>query len=200
MDRTDSIRVLDAELLAELESVLAQQPGRLLSRTPSGLEADEIVAAFDREGATLSREAALWWGWRDGSSLQILPGLEHIPLASAFQGRRILRELAADVAAKPPETDPDAWWNPGWIPIFGTGGLPKIALDCSGARDAPSPVRQIDWDGFGASHYARAFARSLGEYVASAVRCLSGGRYTYDAERDVWLPMDWANTSAGERF
>jgi hypothetical protein len=158
---------------------------------PPGLDAEEMAAACERERVAPSREALLWWGWRDGSSLQILPGLDHIALAAALEGRRILRDLAADIAGEPPQTDPDAWWNPGWIPIFSTGGLSKIALDCSAEREALSPVRQIDWDGFGGSHYARAFARSLGEYVARAVRCLSGGRYTYDGERDMWLPMDW---------
>jgi hypothetical protein len=200
MDRTDSAQMLDEGLLAEFEDVLAQQRGGLLSRTPPGLDAGQIMAAFDREGLTPSREALLWWGWRDGSSLQILPGLGHVALATALKTRGMLRDLAAQVAADPPRTDPDVWWNPGWIPIFDSGGLTKFALDCSGAREAPSAVRQVDWDGFGTSHYAHAFARSLGEYVARAVRCLSGNRYTYDAERDVWLPMNWANASAGERF
>jgi cell wall assembly regulator SMI1 len=92
------------------------------------------------------------------------------------------------------------WWNAGWIPIFDTGGLSKIALDCTGPPDTPAPLRQFDWDAVGAHHYARAFAPSLGEYIARAVRSLSAGRYHYDADQDQSLPMDWANTPAGDRF
>jgi len=68
------------------------------------------------------------------------------------------------------------------MPIFATGGSSKIALDCT-APDAPSPLRQIDWDCFGADHYAQAFAPSLGEYIGRAVRSLSVGRYDYNADR-----------------
>jgi hypothetical protein len=200
MHRDGSVRLLDEELLDELERELARQPGGLASDAPPGLRPDELIAGFERHGVAPSREAVLWWSWRDGSSLQLLPGLGHIAFASSLKGLGILRKLAVDQSAEPPTSDPDVWWNAGWIPIFDTGGLSKIVLDCTGPPDAPSPLRQIDRDAVGADHYARAFVPSLGEYIARAVRSLSAGRYHYDADRDQWLPMDWANTPAGDRF
>lgn len=193
--------MLDAELLAELEAVLAQQSGELLAKMPSGVARADIVAAFDRAGLAASDEAVQWWGWRDGSSLQILPGLEHMSLAEALEGRRVLRELAArDLAIGSPEIPVNRWWSTGWVLIFGTGGLSKLALDCEGAPEEPSPLRQVDWDGIGEDSYALAFAGSLGEYVERAVRCLRDGRYRYDGAHDTWLPLDWARKSAAQRF
>ena len=195
-------RVLDEELLSELERVLARQRGNLLARMAPGRRAAEITAAFKTIGLEPSSEALLWWSWRDGSTFDIVPGLGHVSLATALQVYEMLRRVAAETAAdaKPPLSDPDVWWSPAWIPIFDTGGLSKIALDCSAELGAPSPLRQVDWDSVGVSHFAHAFAPSLGEYIGGAVKALAAGRYRYDPDQQTWLPWDWADAPAGQRF
>ena len=194
--------MLGRDLLSELERHLADQEGDLLASLAPGLEPSEIEVEFGRLGIAPSQEALAWWGWRDGGTLDVVPGLGYIPLAAAVDGHTMLRSVAGETAAgaEAPFDDPDAWWHPAWVPIFDTGGLSKIALDCSGAPDDPSPVRQIDWDRCGASDFAASFAPSLGEYISRAVGAIAASRYRYDAAQQTWLPWDWAHVPAGERF
>jgi hypothetical protein len=114
---------------------------------------------------------------------------------TALEGRSALREVARGLVGDPPAIPLERWWNTRWILIFGTGGLPKLALDCSGGPAEPSPVRLIEWDGIGSSRYGRALAGSLGEYVENGIRRLREGRRRYDALRDTWLPVDAAGNA-----
>jgi cell wall assembly regulator SMI1 len=195
-------RPLDQPALARLERVLAQQPGNLLARIPVGLTPPEIEDRFAAARLEAPREAVTWWSWRDGSTLDILPGLGHISLASALEGRDVLRRVAAETAqtAFGELRDPDMWWKPTWVPIFDTGGQPKIVLDCVRQPDGLSPLRQIQWDMIGLDGFAASFAGSLGEYIERAVNALEEGLYRYDASRDAWLPPRWAELPPGERF
>ena len=90
--------------------------------------------------------------------------------------------------------------HPGWVPIFNTGGLDKIVLDCSAAPHSPSPLRQVDCTGIGSPGFAAPFSPSLGEYIARAVRALAAGRYRFDADGASWVPTTWASVPAGKRF
>jgi cell wall assembly regulator SMI1 len=198
------VRILSPELLAELERLLAAQPGDLHGRLRPGLEVGEIRRMFRSTGIIPSQEAEVWWSWHNGSEHEtdVLPGLGHVGLETALDVHQRQRSLAVELAAQgvPPFDDPDAWWHPGWVSIFGTGGLSKITLDCSGPHSAPSPLRQIDWDCIDGADYGRAFAPSLGDYVARAVAALAAGRYRYDPAEQSWEPPDWALTYVGDRF
>lgn len=196
------IRLLDKQLLDDFERALGRQSAVVLARTPPGLSQTEIESVFAGAGLTATREALVWWSWRDGSTLDVLPGLGHIPLRRAFEGYDILRQLAkqAGEEATGELRDPDAWWKPGWVPMFDTRGEPKIVLDCSGLPDAPAPLRQVEWSSIGDSGFAEAFAPSLGDYVGKAVDALASGRYRFDAEQNIWVPTSWADLPPGKRF
>lgn len=193
----DQVRMLDAELLGEFEAVLALCAPELLARTPPGPTADEIVAAFERERVAPSVEAVRWWSWRDGSLLSILPGMQHLTFEIALGARHALRDLVRDVAERTSGIPVDRWWSLDWLLIFGSGGLPKFALECGAAPEDPSPLRQVEWDRIGSSSYAGAVASSLGEYIERAVRFLRDGGHRYDTAQ---LPMDWTDAPAGERL
>lgn len=198
----DRIRLLDEPLLREFERVLRAQPGSVLQRMRPGLSEDEILTAFVAAEVATTREAIRWWGWRDGSDVEVLPGLGHISLTNALEGLEILRGqavVAATTASIARISDPDAWWKQSWVPIFDTGGQPKTAIDCSGACDEPSPLLWVDWPAMAADDPPRVFAPSLGDYIARAVRAIDAGRYRFDPDRNSWMPMDWARLPVDDR-
>lgn len=195
-------RLLDQDVLDAFERVLGRQPGGMLARMRPGLPEAEIRKALDVVGVAATDEAIRWWSWRDGSGIDVLPGLEHMSVASAAQQYERQRQRAVQAAAAGHGDqyldDPDDWWRPGWLPIFYTGGQDAIAIDCGGPPEGPSPLRQIYWPSISDPDFAAPFAASLGEYIARAVDTLSTGRYRYDPKRDTWTPMDWARVRPGD--
>jgi cell wall assembly regulator SMI1 len=137
------VPVPNADLLAELEdAVVVHRPEApdLFRPGLSPARLDELAAAA---GVPLSVEARAWWTWHDGSAGGALPGVEHLSFEAAFDQYRRWREMAAKFG--PGWLGADAMWHPAWVPMFDTG-VDTFAIDCSGALDAPSPLRRVDWE------------------------------------------------------
>jgi hypothetical protein len=194
--------ILDRHILAAFEDAL--RGGQMdVDSMPAGRTEEEVMRALGEQGITPACEAIAWWTWRDGSSRRILPGLEHLPLGGACDLYETLRRQAREAARDAVDIglgDPDSWWARSWLPIFGTGGQPKCALDCGGRPNEPSPLLWVDWPSMTAHGPPYLVAGSLGDYVARATAAINAGRYTYEPERDTWGPPGWANVLPGERF
>lgn len=190
-------RLLDNELLDRFDDVLASQPGDLLRRVGEGPSDHELHAAFDGLAVTPTEEVLRWLGRHHWGGAFVLPGVEAFDFRGVVEGYHLMLGLAVEVARQGPDANeqlanPDYYWSPHWLMIFSLGGLPKLAIDCEGPIDGPSPVRLVSWDGIGDPDFAAAFAPSLGRYIEDACDALERGHHRYDPDKETWLPMDWA--------
>jgi cell wall assembly regulator SMI1 len=201
------VRLLDDELLDRFDRLLAKQPGDLLGRVGAGPSERELRTAFERLPVTPTNEVVCWLGRHRWDGAFVLPGLEALDVQRVVDGYHLMRELAVEVAREGHPVRPGAeeklanpyhWWSPHWLMIFSLGGLYKLAIDCTGAPDGPSPVRAVAWDGPGDPDYAAPVSPSLGHYIEDACDVLESGRYRYDPSRETWLPMDWATRPIGQ--
>jgi hypothetical protein len=94
----------------------------------------------------------------------------------------------------------DIIWHSEWLPIFTTGSMPTVAIDCRETIDGASALRQVDPTEVGRSDHAEVFAVSLGDFIAAAVRVLESGTYRYDANLRTWAPLTYLDRWVGERF
>lgn len=203
------MRLLDDELLDRFDGVLAEQPGDLLGRVGPQPSQRELRAAFDGLPVTPTEEVLRWLGRHRWDGAVVLPGVEAFDVRGVIEAYDMMRTLAIEAARQGqpvrPGADarlanPDHWWSPHWLMIFSLGGLYKLAIDCEGPADGPSPVRMVAWDGPGDPDYAAAFAPSLGQYIEDACNVLESGRYRYEPSTETWLPMDWATRPIVDRF
>jgi cell wall assembly regulator SMI1 len=202
-------RLLDDELLDRFDRVLAAQPGDLLGLVGPGPSERVLRTALDGLPMAPTNEVVRWLGRHRWDGAFVLPGLEALDVRSVVEGYHLMRELAVEAAhqgqpvrpgADARLANPDHWWSPHWLMVLSLGGSYKLAIDCAGAPDGPSPVRMIAWDGPDEPDYAAAFSPSLGQYIEDACRVLEDGRYRYDPSRETWLPMDWATRPIVELF
>jgi hypothetical protein len=60
------MRVLDHELLADLEAAWRSQGAEIAGLLAPGLGDEAMAALLQPLGLTLPEEARIWWGWHDG--------------------------------------------------------------------------------------------------------------------------------------
>ena len=198
-------RLLDNDLLDRLDRVLARQPGDLLARIGPPTSEEAVRRLFADLEVAPTDEVVRWLARHEWNSTHVLPGIEALSAETAALGYAGIRALAEELSNNAgqdglTEWTPELYWSPDWLLIFGLAGLYKLAVDCGGTPDGPSPIRMVAWDGVGEPHYAAAFVPSLGQYIQDACDVLETGRYTYDPDRDAWSPMDYANHPIVEGF
>jgi hypothetical protein len=184
------VSVLDVRQLERFEVTLERHAGSLVARLGRGLPADEIRAVLAAHGMVAGEEVLTWWAWRDGNGLELLPTLRNLSVAGAGDGYVALRRLAGEQAESSAGYEGidqvDDWWHHTWLPIFATGGLPKVAIECSG-QPGPSPVLEVDWSDVGGSNFPTVLAPSLGDLISYAIEAIESERYRFDADRDHWF-------------
>jgi hypothetical protein len=182
--------LLDAELLHQLERALQAHGVPIPAASRPGLSVDVMRDLGTRHGIRLPQEALTWWGWRDLRGLRLLSAHQYLPLAVALDQYRRRRDQAKEAATEPGTAvllrDPDIWWHHSWVPLFATGGGQTVTLDCDVPDDAPSPIRNIDWERISEDDYDWPIADSLAAHLAGCLETLETGRYTYHAAWGVW--------------
>jgi hypothetical protein len=189
--------LLDADLLAVLESRWRDQRWPGLERRRPGLRDDEIDAGTAPLGLRLPLEARRWWGWHDGIAIAPGdlrkqhefggPGFVYLTLAAAVELYAEMRRIANEVAGPGEPLSQDELWDPSWFPVTKAynGGI--VACDCSAPSAARTPIRAVHWKN-GVVGEIR--ARSFGEMVSWWIDALDRGAWCYDLETGNWL-YDW---------
>jgi cell wall assembly regulator SMI1 len=188
----DARSMLDPDLLETLKQRWEDNGASIVEALRPGLPDNEIDACTQEMGLSLPDEARLWWRWHDG----VPPGAgdarwmgvcEYLQLAEAVRLHRYWSDLArdmAEVAMTPEQADASYWWDPNWFPITQTVSGAALVCDCSVERQAPTPIRLIDWE------FPEAFATpvvaSFGELVAGWIEQLDVGAWSFDQERGQW--------------
>ena len=161
--------------LAALEAaVLACRPEAAGLFRP-GLSPQRLEDVAAAAGVRLTDEARVWWTWHDGSAPATLPGVEHLSFAEAVGKRDFLGQLATQVSAG------SALWHPAWLPLFETG-VDTFVVDCSGAPEAPSPLRRVDFE---TGSQERIEYPSMGACIVEITEAVRE-RLTYDHELHRW--------------
>ena len=177
--------MLSVKLLEEFESRLRQQGVPAADAAQPGLSAAEISESVSPLGLSLPHEAMLWWEWHDGvpadaDAWQIAPGRRALPLSEAVNECRRIRVMTATVAARD-HLDPERLWSPTWFPLIAYDGL--YAVDASGPKDAPCPVR-IHW--FDEPNSPNDLT-SIGELVSLWIEAFDRGVWTFDPNKNQWV-------------
>jgi hypothetical protein len=151
---------------------------------PARLPADEISAATAAFAGELPVEARLWWSrWGQGG---VLPAVQYVSPSDAIREYAFRQREAARLCGSFEDLEPDEMWHPGWLPIFAIDGGMVIAIDSTLSDGLSAPLRLIDWQDLGGSHFARIVAGSLGDYITDTLDAIDAGSWTYDATLRRW--------------
>jgi len=139
-------------------------------------------------GIGLPTEARVWWGWHDGTEIDLLShaiGHDILPLqlAQAVEQYGELLEAASDVTADDENSDPDDFWRREWFP-FAVPRRAHLACDCSVAETAPTPIRHVDFYFHAESQVP--VSPSLGAVVSLWIDAIDREAWTYDHDRPGW--------------
>jgi hypothetical protein len=184
------IRLLDEALLAEFGAALADHAPIVWERLgPAATSVDEVRQALSGVGLRSPRETELWWSWRSPIPgvyrAEVFPGLALTGLQSGLKLRSLRRELAA--RDLPKGDDLERYWSAGWVGFLDTGGMPDVAIDCSGPVEGPCRVLIQDPS---EGPVSRLLAPSLGATLTRAIRGMTARDYWFDEELDRWQPDD----------
>src|SRR4051812_33459285 len=98
-------RLLDGDLLSQLEERWRSQGAAIADRLRPGLSSIEIDEVTAGSGLTLPTEAKTWWGWHDGAADlasgagQLGPGFFFLPLSAALDERQDQLARASQIAS-----------------------------------------------------------------------------------------------------
>lgn len=180
------IKRLDAEQLAHLERLLAEQQAPVVSRFKPPATPEALAAVEEHLDRPLPLEVKQWWGWHDGTdaeqhelAVQCSIGPLFIFLSSdqAVEANRKLRRGAEEDA---PE-DPDSLWGSSWIAIGSQG---RVACECNIPTNSPVPVLDVDYHK--AAYPGAVVCHSLGKMVRWWIEALESGAWHFDPERGRW--------------
>jgi hypothetical protein len=126
---------LDDAILVAFERALEGAGAAITKVWAPGLTDAEIDQLCLPLGFNLPEEARRWWRWRNGFVEGTkAPSWELVPARPIFDLALVLKHFASDR-----ESDPEVYGRVrGLQPV---GDQPTIWWDCSGAFDAPVPVR-----------------------------------------------------------
>jgi cell wall assembly regulator SMI1 len=178
--------VLTPELLERLERCWRQQQVPWLDSLRPGLtaaELDRILAPFDH---AVPSELRLWWGWRNAGpeATWIANATEMVFAEASVRGYKMMREIAQEAS------DPDTFWAPTWLPVFGTGSSPTFAIDC--ADGEPRHTGLIYYQDSHPNHQTGFIAAaSLGDVVHQLCEAYEAGLQRWDLDRGRWVQTRW---------
>lgn len=177
------------ELLEQLAERWRTLRAPIANSLRSGLSDDEMDALVAPLGVRLPTEARVWWGWHDGTEIDLLShgiGNYIVPLqlAHAVEKYRELLQVAADVTADDETYEPHDFWRREWFP-FAMPRRADLACDCSVAEGAPTPIRHVEFELPAESQ--EPVAPSLGAVVSLWIEAIDSGAWTYNHNR----PPGW---------
>jgi hypothetical protein len=159
-------RMLDDELLEELERRWRERSPEIFERFAPGLSDEEIIATAAPLGLTLPEEVLRWFRWQNGTNFPVM-------LASAFESidgtverTEIHRKL--DV--------PHEWLNV-------MDNQPYVFFDCGGDPPAPAAVWHYDVD---RGLPTRPKFQSIGDMVALWIELIDSDQLLWDADGNDW--------------
>jgi hypothetical protein len=163
------MRILDGELLTELEAAWQSQGAEIAGVLAPGLSDEAMAALVEPLGLTLPAEARIWWGWHDGVTVttpygwEIGPDIGFYSLAQAVEQYREERESVN-------EGD----WPNSWLPFTNFRRGPLI-IDCQ--ADERAIVHRVNWE---VGHFPG--ADSMGELVALWLEAMDTGVWSWNPE------------------
>ena len=181
---TSEPRLLDDELLAELEARWRRQGSFVAQALRPGLTDNQIDALTLEAGLSLPAEARRWWGWHDGAERQppggpaeVGPDRAFLPLADAVRECRRLRELSWEVV--PVDAEPD--WKASWLPLDNSK-IPNL-IDCAVSHEDPVPARSFFVENPSAGLPG---VRSIGALVMVWIEAVDCGAWAYNRAAGYW--------------
>ena len=182
---------LDHNMLASYEAELRGQGVPVHQWLRPGLTSTEVDALVAPIAVELPAEAKLWWEWHDGPIEQMEwealgPNLPFRDLTRTIERYRDMRQFVMTELDPdgPPRDDPDWWWHPTWLPFAGDGKF-LLGLDCSGAVDAPVPLRSIVWSDQD-DEWRKSWHHPLGRWSPGVLEALLNGGWTWDQATNRW--------------
>jgi cell wall assembly regulator SMI1 len=148
-------------------------------------EIDALVAPL---GLELPHEARVWWGWHDGSEVELVShalgnGIGPLRLARAVEEYRGLLDAATDVATGDDTLAPEELWRRQWFP-FAVPRRGHLAVQCGTGTKAPTPIRLVEF--YFHEESQEPIALSLGAVVSVWINAIESGAWTYDPALPGW--------------
>jgi hypothetical protein len=165
-------KILDNELIAELERRWRAQSPALLERLKPGLDDAEIDEFSRPLGYRLPEEVRRWYRWNNGSAGQMI----------IFW--RAFNSLSDDVARTLEFEEDDENWPKGWLKVM--DDKPYVIFDCRGPVDAPAPVWHFDYS-FDLDRPTRPVFDSIGDMVLFWIDLIERRLMSWDAEGELHL-------------
>lgn len=171
-------RMLDDELLEELERRWRVGSPWIFGRIAPGSADHEIIAAVEPRGLTLPDEVMRWFRWQNGlEPYAVIAARTFCSIAEAVERSRGWD----DIDERVPRT---------WLNVM--DNRPDVFFDCGGDPAAPSPVWFYDID--------RGFPRrpkfdSIGDMVLQWVELIDAGHLVWREDHDEW---DLRDDASGE--
>lgn len=185
------VPIVSEAILERLERRLHADSAAPWEGAAAGLSTAEIDALVGPLPSPLSTELQLWWRHRTWGQGDKLPSAhQFLSLADAVREYGERREEAqTDLDRGRPGVTADHWWDPSRLPVFALFGsiLVVAELEKTGER-GETPLRRVDWQGFGGEYFATVVAPSLGAYLTSWLDELDTGACAYDRRLRTWLP------------
>jgi cell wall assembly regulator SMI1 len=186
-------RVVDADLLGELEARVRDRTGNALRLRATRASDEQLGQAERALGWSLPDEARTWWSWwNPATQVEIIPVVELVSLETAVALYAVRRDLGRSAAEEAQRVgvaelaDPELWWNRKWLPLLGPFQHDTVAIDCGVPASAPTPVLRITAMSVGDEGYDAPVAPSLGKLVQHWIERFDAGDYVYDRGRAEW--------------
>jgi cell wall assembly regulator SMI1 len=183
MTESSSLRLLTADLLAELEQRLRDLDAPVTRIWRPGLSDDQMDDLTAPIGLTLSTEARAWWRWHDG----VEPGWPHtaigdgwvpLSLAEAVRQVAVYRSISRVEVDAGGYHDRRSVWLKSWIALCGNASAERLACECAVPVGAPSPAIYFDPEGNDEPEIPK--AASIGEVVHVWFDALDDGTWHID--------------------
>jgi len=165
--------LLTLELLERLDRTLRDVGAAIVGHWEPGLTREQMDAITEPHGFRLPDEAALWWGWHNGSGTsELMPGRRVASLDATMASYEMEDSVTSEV-----------WGLTRLVGIVNE--QPWLWFDCRGEHDAPVPV----YAGYKGDQPSVA-AESIGDMVLILIAGLEAGAYSTD-ERGEWNEPSW---------
>jgi hypothetical protein len=165
--------LLTLELLERLDRTLRDLGALIVECWEPGLTREQMDAITEPHGFRLPDEAALWWGWHNGSgTAELMPTRRVGSLEVVMTGFELADSVMSEVCGLT-----------GLVAVVNE--QPWLWFDCHGDHDAPVPV----YAGY-KSDQPWVAAESIGDMVLILIAGLEAGAYSTD-ERGEWNEPNW---------
>jgi hypothetical protein len=176
-----TVRVLDQDLLTELERRLSDQDVLAIGSAAPALAEAEMDATLATIGLAVPIEAHVLWQWHDGAlhhdrrgAAELAPSRNWLSLVESLT----LREQILEMNTDDPEVA-ETVWSSRWLPVIDS--VPMVGLDIGVGHESPCSVWLQDLQGPPVLELA-----SLGDLVALWIEALNRGVWLWDREDGAW--------------